>query len=103
MRIPLLALVLCGAGRLSAQDASAYVPLSHWSQPYVEHLIARGAIVDPSPLTRPLKREDLLRALSAADTLALRPGERAVVRRIVADLSVRERGPTARLDGAVAA
>src|SRR2546426_5956886 len=29
--------------RAMAQDASPYVPLQHWTMPYVEHLIARGA------------------------------------------------------------
>jgi hypothetical protein len=48
--------------------------------PYVEHLIATGAIADPTPLTRPLRRADLAAALRAADTLALDAAARASVR-----------------------
>src|SRR5207237_9737332 len=58
-------------GILTAQDASPYVPLQHWTMPYVEHLIARGVIPDPTPLTRPLKRGDLIRVLRGVDTLAV--------------------------------
>ncbi|MBI1967243.1 MAG: hypothetical protein HYS40_04575 [Gemmatimonadetes bacterium] len=101
MRILLMAAFLLGVGRLSAQDASPYVPLHHWATAYVEHLIARGVMVDPSPLTRPVRRDDLRRALEAVDTLHLGAGERAVVRRIVRELAVRERGPTVRVDGDV--
>src|SRR2546430_14885689 len=54
---------LTGGATLAAQDASPYVPLQHWAMPSVEHLIATGVIVDPTPLTRPLKRGDLVRAL----------------------------------------
>src|SRR3989449_9854658 len=54
--------------------------------PYVEHLIARGALADPTPLTRPLHADDLVRALEAADTTRLNTAERRVVRDILADL-----------------
>src|SRR5258705_10141606 len=84
---------------LAAQgDASPYVPLDHWAMPYVEHLIARGRIVDPTPLTRPFREADLLRALEAADSARLRTAEWDVVKKAIAELRRRERGPTARLD-----
>jgi len=83
---------------LAAQGASPYLPVQHWATPYVEHLIARGRMADPSPLTRPLKTADVVRALSEVDTLTLTRGERRVVRAIIADLSQRERGPWGRLD-----
>jgi hypothetical protein len=82
----------------SAQDATPYVPLDHWSMPYVEHLIARGRMVDPTPLTRPFREADLLRTLEAADSSRLSAAEWDVVRKAVAELRRRERGPTARLD-----
>ncbi len=82
----------------SAQDATPYVPLDHWAMPYVEHLIARGRIVDPTPLTRPFRETDLLRALEAADSARLSAAEWSVVQRVVTELRRRERGPTARLD-----
>jgi len=50
----LLLLVVC-AGPLAAQQASAYLPLDHWTMPYIEHLIAARVMADPTPLTRPLR------------------------------------------------
>jgi hypothetical protein len=83
-----------------AQDASPYVPLSHWAMPYVEHLIARGRLADPTPLTRPFREADLLRALEAADSARLTSSEWGVLRRLSAELARarEERGPKARLD-----
>src|SRR5438034_6621645 len=69
-----------------AQDASPYVPLGYWGTPYREHLIARGAIADPTPLTRPFVQADVVRALAAADTARLSRAERRVVGDIRADL-----------------
>ncbi len=84
------ALLVCLAAVLpssvAAQGASPYVPLHHWAMPYVEHLIARGALADPTPLTRPLHADDLVRALEAADTTRLNTAERRMVRDILADL-----------------
>src|ERR1044072_7023647 len=62
MRTTLLALLLLPAAA-AAQEASPYLPLSHWAMPYIEHLIAAGRIVDPSPLSRPFKVEQITRAL----------------------------------------
>src|SRR4051812_3794996 len=53
MRILLLGLLLLPA-RASGQEASPYVPINHWSMPYVEHLIGSGRMADPAPLSRPL-------------------------------------------------
>ncbi len=84
------ALLVCLAAVLPssvvAQGASPYVPLHHWAMPYVEHLIARGALADPTPLSRPLHADDLVRALEAADTTHLTAAERRIVRDILADL-----------------
>ena len=79
-------------------DASPYVPLGHWAMPYVEHLIARGRLADPTPLTRPFREADLLRALEGADSARLTAAEWDVVGRIKRELMRHERGPTARLD-----
>jgi hypothetical protein len=89
-----------GCGLLAAQgaDASAYLPLEHWGMPWVEHLIARGAIGDPNPLTRPLRRRDVRQALEAADTLQLSSGLRRVVRALVADLGEADHGPWGRVE-----
>lgn len=55
----------------SLAQASAYIPLDDPRLPLLEHLIARGDIEDPSPLTRPFRRADAVRVLSNADTSAL--------------------------------
>src|SRR3989454_8137997 len=55
---------LTGGAMLGAQQPSPYVPLGHWATPYLEHLIARGVIADPSPLSRPYVQADVVRALA---------------------------------------
>jgi hypothetical protein len=98
--------VLLISAPLAAQDPSPYVPLAHWATPYVEHWIARGVMVDPTPLRRPFRADELARAVEAADTLPLSDGERRLRRAALADLARRERGPWGRLDlhaGAAAA
>jgi hypothetical protein len=104
-RVPLLVVTLVpalmGGAGLAAQDASPYVPLGHWAMPYVEHLIAAGVIEDPSPLTRPLRRADLLRALAAADTLGLSPATVATLRLLRTALGSQQRGPHVDVAGGV--
>src|SRR3989441_12757547 len=97
MRTTFLLLLLAPAGAV-AQEASPYVPLSWWGTPFVEHLIARGRLADPTPLTRPFRATDLLRALDAVDSTVVTRAEWAVVRRMRADLMRTERGPAARID-----
>jgi hypothetical protein len=58
-------------------------------------------MVDPSPLTRPLKADDLLRALEAMDSTRLGSGERGAVRSLRAELARHERGPWGRIEGMV--
>src|SRR5207245_5437978 len=83
--------------RAAAQDASPYVPLQHWTMPYVEHLIARGVIPDPTPLTRPLKRADLVRVLRGVDTLTVGAKAAQTVRRLLAALDWPGHGPRYRV------
>src|SRR6058998_2918565 len=96
---------LTGGAKLAAQEPSPYLPLAHWATPYLEHLIARGAIADPSPLSRPFVQADVVRALSTADTTRLSGAERRVVRAILAALGrpPADGKPWARVDGDVAA
>src|SRR5690348_1264355 len=84
---------------LPAQDASPYVPLQHWTMPYVEHLIARGVIPDPTPLTRPLRRSDLVRVLRAVDTVTVSENVTKTVRRLLAALEPKGRGLRYRVQG----
>src|SRR6266581_6156938 len=90
---------LTGGAMLAGQEASPYVPIGHWTTPYLEHLIAAGVIDDPSPLTRPLRRSDVLRALETVDTLRLSRATLATVRRLKAALATGQRGPYVRVDG----
>src|SRR2546422_8356197 len=81
-----------------SQEASPYLPLSHWSMPFIEHLIAAGRIVDPSPLNRPFKVQEVVRALEAVDSNVVTDAEWAVVKQIRSDLVRHMRGPSARMD-----
>ena len=66
----LLAAVLLGALApvRGAAQSSPYLALDDPRLPLLEHLIARGDIADPSPMVRPFRRSDALRALAGADT-----------------------------------
>ena len=86
-----------GAVPLGAQTASPYVPLHHWAMPYVEYLVATGAIADPTPLTRPLKQSDLVRALEAADSTRLGASATATVRRLLEEFRPRVTGSRYRI------
>jgi hypothetical protein len=84
---PALSVPLCAQQPAPAFTPSPYVPLQHWVMPYVEHLIARGVMDDPTPLTRPLRRADLLRALGAVDTLTHSAAVVRTVQRLIAALA----------------
>ena len=94
-------LALCGPAL--AQHASPYLPIHHWSTPYLEHFIARGVMADPTPLTRPWREVDVLTVLAGMDTTRLSAGERRVVRRLATELTHKEEGPAVRVDGDVGA
>lgn len=55
--------MICGS--LAAQP-SPFIPLDDPRFALVEHLISRGDIRDPSPLIRPFRRSDLVRAIEEA-------------------------------------
>src|SRR5437762_13737721 len=97
MRTALLVLLLLPAGA-AAQEASPYLPLSHWSTPFIEHLIAAGRMADPSPLSRPLKVDQVVRAIDAVDSNVVTGAEWAVVKQIRSDLVRHMRAPSPRLD-----
>src|SRR5213595_365156 len=97
MRTALLTLLLLPAGA-AAQEASPYLPLSHWSTPFIEHLIAAGRMADPSPLSRPFKVDQVVRALEAVDSNLVTGAEWAVVKQIRSDLVRHMRGPSSRID-----
>ncbi len=101
MRALLLVLLIWTPGAAPAQDASPYVPLQHWAMPYVEHLIATGVLRDPTPLTRPLRQVDLVRALEAVDTVHAGAAARATVQRLLLELRPRVPGPRYRIEASV--
>src|SRR5712664_3310921 len=82
-----------------AQEASPYVPLQHWTIPYVQHLITRSIIADPTPLTRPFKRADLVRVLRAVDTLVVGDKVAKTVRQLLTALDSPGRGARYRVAG----
>ena len=95
-----LVAILLGAEPLGAQTApppSQYIPLHHWAMPYVEYLIASGAIADPTPLTRPLRQSDLVRVLEAADSTRLDAAGTATVRRLLEEFRPRVSGARYRI------
>ena len=101
MRAPgalLLFATSISAAPLAAQTASPYVPLHHWSMPYVEYLISGGVIADPTPLTRPLKQADLVLALEAADTIRLGAATKTTVRQLLREFRPRVRGRRYRVE-----
>ncbi len=85
-------------GVAASQEASPYLPVSHRSTPYIDHLIATGRIADPSPLSRPLKVQDVVRALEAVVSTVVTGSEWAVVKLIRSELGRRAPTPAARLD-----
>ena len=77
---------LTGGAMLVCQQPSPYLPRAHWATPYLEHLIARGVIEDPTPLTRPFVQADVVRVLEHADTTRLGSAGRRVMHAILAAL-----------------
>ena len=82
------AVVLAGAlaPPCARAQASPYLPLDDPRLPLLQHLIVRGDIEDPSPMVRPFRRADALRALADADTAADAEGSAALIRALRASL-----------------
>jgi hypothetical protein len=72
---------------LTAQQASEYLSLDHWSYPALELWIARGDITTLSPFTRPYRAEDVRRAVQGVDESGLTTNEARIRRRIIAELT----------------
>ncbi|TFG49314.1 MAG: hypothetical protein E4H38_05170, partial [Gemmatimonadales bacterium] len=66
LRTPPLALALVLLAAPLAAQASPYIALDDPLLPAVEHLIRRGEIDDPTPMVRPFRRLDAVRALDSA-------------------------------------
>jgi hypothetical protein len=75
-----LALVLAPVGAAAQQlPPNANLPLDHWTMPYLEHLVARRVIVDPTPLVRPWTVRAIGLAVAAADTTRVATADRATL------------------------
>jgi hypothetical protein len=77
---------------VSAQSFTslAYLPLEHPAMPFLEHLVVRGAIDDPSPMVRPWVVGEIVGALEQADTSRLTDAEKVTLRQIRDELMPRE-------------
>jgi hypothetical protein len=71
--------------------------------PFVEHLITAGVLVDPTPLTRPLRQHDLADALAAVDTTQLSASARATVQRLLEEWRPGPPGTRYRAEGSAGA
>jgi hypothetical protein len=81
-----------GAGAQS--EPVRYLPLTSWLTPYVEFLIGAGVLRGLDPLTRPLKRADVARAVAAVDTTGLRNSVRGTLEMVRRELVDRDTSST---------
>jgi hypothetical protein len=77
-RMLVASLLLPGAATPAFAQASRYLPLDDTRLPLLEHLIARGDVNDPTPMVRPFRLADAVRALAAADTAPETPRGRLI-------------------------
>lgn len=80
--------------RAAPASASPYLSLDHWSYPALDLWIARGDIVDLSPMTRPYRISEVVRAIRKLRRGRLSPTETEIRDRILHELA-----PSARGDG----
>jgi hypothetical protein len=83
-------LVAAASSPLAAQtESNRYLPINSWTTPYVEHLIRAGVLRGLDPLTRPLKRADVARAVAAVDTTDLPASLKGNLRLLAQELEER--------------
>jgi hypothetical protein len=89
-RILLPLLLSCVSAPLAAQaESNLYLPISSWTTPYVEHLIRAGVLQGLDPLTRPLRRADVARAVAKVDTTDLAESVKSSLRLLAWELEER--------------
>ncbi len=93
MRTHLLPALLVAslAAPLAAQapESNLYLPINSWVTPYVEHLIRTGVLQGLDPLTRPLRRSDVARAVDTVNTPDLAESVRSSLRLLAQELEER--------------
>jgi hypothetical protein len=72
-----------------APESQLYLPINSWATPYVEHLIRSGVLRELDPLTRPLKRADVARAVAKVDTTDLAEAVKSTLRLLAWELEER--------------
>ena len=85
--LALLGLAVCPAIAIAQTPSPRYLASDSWSTPFVEQLIRAGVLRDPDPLTRPLRRADVARALAEVDTTRLAEALRATVRQLLDEMT----------------
>ena len=82
-------------------ESGLYLPLDSWTTPFVEHLIRAGVLQGLDPLTRPLKRADVARAVAAVDTSDLAASVKSQLRLLAWELEERPDTVRWKVDGGV--
>ena len=82
-------------------ESSLYLPIGSWTTPFVEHLIRAGVLRGLDPLTRPLKRADVARAVARVDTAGLAGPVRSQLRLLAEELGERQEPVRWKLEGGV--
>ncbi len=89
-RLLVALLALAVSAPLAAQtESNLYLPISSWATPYVEHLVRAGVLTGLDPLTRPLRRADVARAVAAVDTTKISASALSLVRLLARELEER--------------
>lgn len=88
LALALLALPAQAAGQSSRASAGAspYLPLDHWAYPALELWIARGDVTTLSPMTRPYRISDVVRAIDGLRRKNLSGAEQGLRARLLAEL-----------------
>ena len=84
-------------------ESNLYLAVSSWATPYVEHLIRAGVLRGLDPLTRPLRRADVARAVARVDTASVAPSVRSQLRLLAHELEERQDTVRWKLDGGIGA
>jgi hypothetical protein len=87
MTIALLCVCLLGTGAVQAQSPARYVPEDSWIAPLTNYLQRAGILRSLDPLTRPLRRGDIARAIAETDTTALDRRLRTMLRLIAQEVA----------------
>jgi hypothetical protein len=86
-RLVLLALLAPAVAAGQATTGSRYLTDASWTAPFLDHLDRAGLLPGLDPLTRPLSRRAVARAVSAVDTAGLAPAVTTTLGAIATELA----------------